>query len=71
MDTAYETGFGPGDNWQLYGAGEIAPASGLYKCDGCDRELQLLRGRPFPPSNDHSHPTLTPVKWRLVVKVRS
>lgn len=68
MDTLFEMGFGPGDRWSLYGPAEMAPASGIYRCDGCDQEIAVQRDHPLPASGHHSHRGALRVQWRLVMK---
>lgn len=53
---------------QLYGPGVRVPRSGIYRCQGCQREIAANEGGdPFPPQNHHQHPQQTPIQWRLAV----
>lgn len=46
----------------------VTPHAGIYRCDGCGRELTCLGGQSLPPPDHHGHtPQQGPVKWRLVV----
>ncbi len=52
----------------LHNPGVIAPHSGIYRCEGCAREVASNSGDPLPPQNHHVHPpTLGAVQWRLIV----
>lgn len=52
----------------IHEVGSIVPASGIYRCDGCGREIASNRDTQFPPQNHHQHPNSSPIQWRLVVK---
>ena len=48
--------------------GEKPPYSGIYRCDGCGREIVAEAGRIFPPQNHHEHRVdQGTIRWRLVV----
>ncbi|MFF7710705.1 protein L [Pseudomonas sp. NPDC007930] len=61
-------GFLAGDQWASYAPGSDAPASGIYRCEGCGQEVTVMRQRPLPPANHHKHASLLSIRWRLVVK---
>lgn len=51
-----------------YTPGTAAPLSGIYRCDGCGREVASNENQPLPPQNHHQHTTQQGViKWRLLV----
>ena len=50
-----------------YGPGQTVPQSGIYKCQGCKREITSNRGDPFPPQSHHEHSQQGGVKWRLII----
>jgi hypothetical protein len=52
----------------IYEPGETTPHSGIYRCEGCAREITHVTGRPLPPQNHHQH-TLQQgkIRWRLIV----
>lgn len=52
----------------LHNPGEMHPFSGIYRCEGCGREVVGEQGRQLPPQNHHQH-TLQqgPIRWRLIV----
>lgn len=46
----------PSETWsKSYGPGEKVPASGIYRCVGCRKEVTSNHGDPFPPQNHHQH----------------
>jgi hypothetical protein len=52
---------------RLYHPGNITTYSGIYRCEVCGWEVVSERGKPFPPQNHHTHPSLQPIQWRLAV----
>jgi len=53
---------------ELHHPGEAAPLSGIYRCEGCHREVASNAGEPLPPQNHHQHDAgLGDILWRLVV----
>lgn len=34
---------------ETYRSGKKAPASGIYRCTGCNRKITVPRGRKLPP----------------------
>lgn len=50
-----------------YGPGATVPHSGIYRCQGCGREIASNKGDPFPPQNHHQHAASQPIKWQLAV----
>lgn len=51
--------------WEI---GESVPLSGIYRCNGCGREITSNIGDPFPPQNKHQHPENCKVAWKLIVR---
>ena len=49
-------------------SGATPPMSGIYRCEGCGREVVAEHNRQLPPQNHHQH-TLAQgdVLWRLIV----
>lgn len=42
--------------------------SGLYRCEGCGKEVVSVTGYPLPPQNHHQHTTAQGrIRWRLIV----
>jgi hypothetical protein len=53
---------------RIYGPSMLAPWSGLYRCEGCGREVSSTRPHPLPPQNHHQHSVAQgPIRWRLIV----
>jgi hypothetical protein len=53
----------------LHHPGQPTPFSGVYRCEGCGLSVTSVNPHPLPPQNHHQHPnSLTPIRWRLVVK---
>jgi hypothetical protein len=53
----------------VHNPGATAPYGGIYKCTGCGHEVTVPADHVLPPQNHHVHsnPTVTPIRWRLVV----
>lgn len=48
--------------------GQAAPYSGIYRCEGCHKEVASNEGQPLPPQNHHQHSQAQgAIRWRLVV----
>jgi hypothetical protein len=48
--------------------GYTTPFSGVYRCEGCGREIVSEGNKPFPPQNHHQHTTAQgAIRWRMVV----
>lgn len=46
----------------------IAANSGIYRCEGCGREIAANKGNPLPPQNHHQHsPGQGTIRWRMIV----
>ncbi|HEY0809243.1 MAG TPA: hypothetical protein VGD49_03740 [Longimicrobiales bacterium] len=53
---------------RIHGASTLAPRAGIYRCDGCNREIALSQASAFPARDHHEHdPSQGPVQWRLTV----
>ena len=48
--------------------GDPASCSGLYRCEGCGREIPATQGDALPAQNHHRHLAyLGAIRWRLIV----
>ncbi len=48
--------------------GTIVEHSGIYRCQGCTREIAANKGDPLPPQSHHQHqPSQGYIRWQLVV----
>jgi len=58
------------DWWKVtYGPGDRAPVSGIYRCEGCTREISHNEGVSLPAQNHEQHdPSQGPIKWKLIVR---
>ncbi len=53
---------------KIHKPGEIVPHSGIYRCQGCGREIASNESDPFPPQNHHQHTQQQgTIRWRLIV----
>jgi hypothetical protein len=53
---------------QLYEPGTKVPYPGIYRCQGCRREVALPEGQPLPSQDHHRHvPGQDRMRWQLVV----
>ena len=42
--------------------------SGIYRCEGCGKEIAANKGDPLPPQNHHQHTASQgAIRWRLTV----
>jgi hypothetical protein len=52
----------------IYPACARSPHAGIYRCEGCGREVIAPHGEPLPGQKDHDHtPEHGTVRWRLIV----
>lgn len=52
--------------------GQTTPHSGIYRCEGCGREIASNGLDPLPPQNHHQHATGEgPVRWRMIIYAQS
>lgn len=57
---------------EIYGPGDEVPVSGIYRCQGCKREITSNSGDPFPPQNHHQHErTQGAIRWKLIVRTNT
>jgi hypothetical protein len=48
--------------------GDRASCSGIYRCEGCGREVASNQGEPLAPQNHHQHSiSQGKIRWRLIV----
>lgn len=53
---------------QTYKPGDAAPYSGIYRCEGCRKEVASNQNQPLPPQNHHQHSqSQGAIRWRLIV----
>ena len=53
---------------KIYEPGSTAPWSGIYRCEGCAREVVHTMGKSLPPQNHHQHAYgQGTIRWRLLV----
>jgi hypothetical protein len=53
---------------QLHNPGAATPYSGIYRCEGCGREVTSVSNHALPPQNHHQHtPAQGAIRWRLIV----
>ncbi len=54
---------------KLHSPGANTPSSGIYRCEGCGREIASNSGNPLPPQNHHQHTTEQgTIRWRMIVQ---
>jgi hypothetical protein len=52
----------------IHSPGTTTGWSGLYRCEGCGREVVSTSGNPLPPQNHHQHTySQGAIRWRLIV----
>jgi hypothetical protein len=52
----------------LHDPGAATPHSGVYRCEGCGKEVTSVHPHPLPPQNHHQHePSQGRIRWRLAV----
>jgi hypothetical protein len=53
---------------EIHEPGTPTPYSGVYRCEGCGKEVTSVSHHPLPPQNHHQHePHQGKIRWRLVV----
>ncbi len=53
---------------RIYGPGTLVGWSGIYRCEGCAREIVHTIDHPLPPQNHHQHNLgQGTIRWRLIV----
>jgi hypothetical protein len=53
---------------KLHEPGTRGSWSGIYRCEGCGKEVVHTTGHPLPPQNHHQHTaTQGHIRWRLIV----
>lgn len=67
--SAYLTATTEGAFDKVNSASATALDSGIYRCEGCGREVSSTAGHPLPPENHHQHsPYQGKIRWRLVTR---
>lgn len=52
----------------LHSPGDKPADSGIYRCEGCGREISHNAGVSLPPQNHHQHAsTQGTIRWRMIV----
>jgi hypothetical protein len=52
----------------IYEPGARVGWSGIYRCEGCGKEVVHTMDKPLPPQNHHQHtPAQGRIRWRLAV----
>jgi hypothetical protein len=53
---------------KVHEPGATGSWSGIYRCEGCGREVVHTTGHPLPPQNHHQHTASQgKIRWRLTV----
>lgn len=53
---------------KTYEPGERTAWSGIYRCEGCGKEVVHTHLHPLPPQNHHQHTYAQGrIRWRLIV----
>ena len=54
---------------QVLSPGAQTSFPGIYRCEGCGRELVSEHPKPLPPQNHHQHTVAQGnIRWRLIVR---
>lgn len=53
---------------KIFKPGETPEHSGIYRCEGCTKEIVAEHGRSFPSQNHQQHTSVQgSIRWRLIV----
>jgi hypothetical protein len=53
---------------KVYKPGDNTPHSGIYRCEGCAKEIAANEGNSLPPQNHHQHTSAQgAIRWRMIV----
>ena len=53
---------------KIHSPGEKAAYAGIYRCEGCGREIGIAETHVMPPQNHHEHTVAQgKIRWRLIV----
>ena len=53
---------------QINEPGAATPWSGIYRCEGCGKNITSIYGHTLPPQNHHQHTAIQGrIRWRLAV----
>jgi hypothetical protein len=68
---SYLTASTDGEFDRLHSPGSTTPHSGIYRCEGCAKEISANQGNPLPPQNHHQHTSgQGTIRWRMIVYAR-
>lgn len=52
----------------IHNPGSTITNSGIYRCEGCGKEIAANKADPLPPQNHHQHTQAQgSIRWRLIV----
>lgn len=52
---------------KIYSPGEQSPDGGIFRCEGCGREIGIAQQHTLPPQNHHQHgANHGTIRWRMV-----
>lgn len=52
---------------QIHSPGAQTAFAGIYRCEGCGREVVSEHAKPLPPQNHHQHTVAQGnIRWRLI-----
>jgi hypothetical protein len=51
--------------------GDLAPQSGIYRCDVCGREIAIAEDHALPSGSHPKHRNYSNIRWRLLVFAES
>lgn len=67
----YLTSDSSADFDKVHSPGANTPHSGIYRCEGCAKEIASNQGNPLPPQNNHQHTSSQgDVRWRMIVRTK-
>lgn len=53
---------------KIHDPGVEASKPGIYRCEGCGKEIAIASGHKLPPQNHHQHTSAQgKVRWQLIV----
>ncbi|MBU9142906.1 hypothetical protein [Burkholderia multivorans] len=52
----------------IHSPGDVAPYSGIYRCEVCGGSAVSTVGNRLPPQGHHPHANSAPIRWKLIIK---